>query len=482
MLTPGSSENVTSWRLQEACRTALHSMGADHVETNVLNQTIVDENWSLGCVAEPYCIILPNNAQDVSTAVNIIHAFDVKFAVRSGGHSPNPGWSSVGRNGILVDLQRLNEVTLSSDNSVVSIGPGARWGAVQDVLAEQNTTVMGGRYSDVGVGGLILGGGYSYLSTEYGLATDNVKDFEIVLANGTITNANANENADLFWALKGGGPNFGIVTSYHIETARSNAAWFEALIFSPDQANDVLDAFAQWQLEGGSTDTRGNVNSVMALDEIAVLLVYAGHPPDSPSEFSPFYELEPLAVLVPGTNGTIQDVETLVSSTASVVHMRHDYRSGSSRVDAQLYKDVYAFWLEKAQSVYETTGANQTFSIQHIPSSIAAHGIQKGGNPMGILQETQQWWTTLVDWVDAEDDELVRSVAIDTTAYLEELSQERGLNVSHIFMNDASRDQDPLSSYGAENLQKLKEVSMKYDPTQLFQRQQNNGFLLRNIL
>lgn len=69
---------------------------------------------------------------------------------------------------------------------------------------------------------------------------------------------------------------------------------------------------------------------------------------------------------------------------------RHDYRAASSQVDAQLYKDVYSFWLEKAQAVHTTTGANQTFAIQHVSSNVAAYGIEHGGNPMGIPEITHQ--------------------------------------------------------------------------------------------
>lgn len=86
-----------------------------------------------------------------------------------------------------------------------------------------------------------------------------------------------------------------------------------------------------------------------------------------------------------------------------------------------------------------------------------------------------------MDWTDAADDDVVRSVAIDTAAYWEELSQERGLNVSHVYMNDAARDQNPIGSYGAANINRLREISRKYDALQMFQVLQNDGFLLRKV-
>jgi len=82
----------------------------------------------------------------------------VKFAVRSGGHSPNPGWSSVGSQGILLDLSRLNSVSLSANGQIASVGPGLRWGEVDKALDAEKAVVIGGRLPTVGVGGLILGG------------------------------------------------------------------------------------------------------------------------------------------------------------------------------------------------------------------------------------------------------------------------------------------------------------------------------------
>ncbi|KAJ5803991.1 CAZyme family AA7 [Penicillium psychrosexuale] len=225
--------------LNVACLTAQGVLGAANVDTSPLNQTIVDVNWSES-FAEPHCIIQPEEAQDDSTAVKVIDFFQVKFAVRSGGHSPNPG-------------------RLSSDGKVASVGPGLRWGEVTEALNSETAVVLGGRLPSVGVGGLILGGGYHHLSTRYGLAADNVHNFEVVLSNGTIVDANAEQNNDLFRALKGGGPNFGIVSRYDLNTVPVYEVWAEMRYYSTDQAPAVLDALTEWQLNGAS-----DVKSIVA--------------------------------------------------------------------------------------------------------------------------------------------------------------------------------------------------------------------------
>ncbi|KAI1139188.1 Glucooligosaccharide oxidase [Hypoxylon sp. FL0543] len=464
-----------------ACQAAQESLGTAQVNISPLNQTLADENWSLSCVASPYCIVLPQSADEVVKAIKIISYFKIKFSVRSGGHSPNPGWSSVGQDGVLLDLQRLNQISLSSDKTLCSLGPGARWGDVVATLGAQNATVIAGRNPLVGVGGLILGGGYHHASSEYGTAADNVKNFEVVLSNGNIVNANHDENEDLFWALKGGGPNFGIVTRFDVYTIPVNEIWYQIAVYPVDQGLEIIDIFARWQQQEGSSDFKANIILSLGTDSHVIGLVYSAPSEQTPSAFAPYLALQPLQVVVPATNGTFASLNEAIAPFIPTEHMRHDYRGVSSHVDAQLYKDVYSFWLSKATATRDAIGANQTFVLQHVPGNMAAQGVAKGGNPLGMYPETHQWWTTLVDWVKEEDDDVARSAAIDTVEQWKKLSQERGLSLPFIFMNDAAREQNPIAGYGEENVNRLKGISQKYDGSQLFQTQQNGGFLLVHV-
>ncbi|RYP48693.1 hypothetical protein DL768_005473 [Monosporascus sp. mg162] len=459
-----------------ACFEAQQQLGEAVVDTLPLNQTVVELNWSQTCVQEPYCIISPTDAQHVSEAIKIIKSHNVKFATRSGGHSPNPGWSSIGKEGILIDMSKFNQVSLSGDGQVASIGPGLRWGQVTSVLEQQGAAVVGGRLPDVGVGGLILGGGYHHVSGQYGLAADNVHNFEIVLSDGSIKNANAQENEDLFWALKGGGPNFGIVTRYDLKTIPVGAIWCQLNIYAPGQALEVLDAFTEWQTNGAS-DLKSTIGLIMGLDTVTVGLLYF-EPADQPEAFRPFYDLEPLQVAIPPTNATLSFLNEVLGGAFPFTPLRHDYRGISSRIDGNTTKEVYQHWVERALAVRESTGASQIFGIQHVPSELAKQGVAKGGNPLGIPEEDQLWWTTLVDWEDATQDDVVRSVSIETENYWLQLGEERGLRIPFLYMNDASRDQNPIATYGAENVNRLKQIAKKYDPTEFFQKLQYGGFLL----
>lgn len=173
---------------------------------------------SATCHLYSSCIVLPADKHEVAKALRIITALKVPFAVRSGGHNPNRGWASAGENAILIDMNRVCDVVLSQDKKTVEIGPGNRWQKVYETLHGSGVSVIGGRTGDVGIGGLILGGGFPSFSSEYGLACDNVRSFEVVLSDSSIVNASLTENPDLFWALKGGGCNFGMTLNsflYH---------------------------------------------------------------------------------------------------------------------------------------------------------------------------------------------------------------------------------------------------------------------------
>ncbi|KAF2744284.1 Glucooligosaccharide oxidase [Sporormia fimetaria CBS 119925] len=474
-----TGEWIASALTKAACQSLRLILGDSKVDTTPVSPAVIQENWSQTCWKTPTCAVLAQNSKDVSVAIKTIKFLKLKFAVRSGGHSPNPGASSTGEPGILIDLQNLKQVSLSADKKAVSLGPGGRWGEVYAALDPSGLSVIGGRIPQVGVGGLILGGGFFHFSGQYGLAADNVKNFEVVLADGRIVNANSAQNSDLFWALKGGGPNFGIVTKFDVFTT-PNKIWYTVSIYGVDQANACIDAFTQWQ-KTASSDLKSTVALIIGLDTITLGFLYS-QPTVPSSAFAAFSNLPPpLVVAVPPTQGTVNSLTQILGASSSPEPLRHDYRGVSSGVDAQLYKDVYAIWKAKALAVRASTGANQTFVLQPIPAGLTAASTARGGNPMGIPQKNHQWFTTLIDWRNPADDTTVRSVSIATTDAWKKLSKERGLEVPFIFQNDASRTQNPIGSYGAANVQKLKTIAAKYDPTQVFQNLQVGGFLLKNV-
>lgn len=180
--------------------------------------------WAANAPLQPKCIVQPRTTNDVSRIVKAIAKADGLVALRSGGHTQWTGSNDI-HNGITIDLGLMTAVTYNSQSKLASIQPGPRWGDVFEELLDCGVCVTGGRDGNVGVGGFLTGGGNSYYAGRYGWATDNVANFEVVLADGSVVNANAKSHSDLFRALKGGSGNFGIVTRFDMYTFPAKDVW-----------------------------------------------------------------------------------------------------------------------------------------------------------------------------------------------------------------------------------------------------------------
>lgn len=171
-------------------------------------------------------------------------AGDWHIAVRSGGHSL--GYANNIDTGVTIDLGMLDQATYSHDTNLASIGTGGRWKDVYAKLHQQGVLVTGGRDGGVGVGGFLLGGGLTYFMGRHGFGCDSIQNYEVVLANGSIVNANRDENADLWKALKGGGSNFGIVTRFDMEALPDNALAYGIRSMSANYLSDLVDALVDF--------------------------------------------------------------------------------------------------------------------------------------------------------------------------------------------------------------------------------------------
>lgn len=181
----------------------------------------VSNFWSNTEILSPACIVRPTSTDDVSTVIKTSRSTGTKFAVRAGGHMSVPGANSVD-DGILMVMSNLTDISIAPDRASVDVGPGLTWSGVYTYLIGFERTAVGGRISPIGVPGLTLGGGINFHGNQYGWAADNVLEYEVVLANGELAIANETSNTDLFWALKGGGSNFGIVTNFKLRTVPSS--------------------------------------------------------------------------------------------------------------------------------------------------------------------------------------------------------------------------------------------------------------------
>lgn len=161
---------------------------------------------------KPSCIALCRSAEDVIQAVKYAREHQVRVSVRGGGH--NAGGLGIAEGALCIDLGGLKDIKVDRSAKVAHVGGGCTWGEVDQATHEHGLAVPCGIISSTGVGGLALGGGIGHLSRAYGLTVDNFVEVEMVLSDGSQVVANANENEDLFWAVRGGGGNYGVVTRF----------------------------------------------------------------------------------------------------------------------------------------------------------------------------------------------------------------------------------------------------------------------------
>ncbi|KAF9024793.1 hypothetical protein BDP27DRAFT_1438090 [Rhodocollybia butyracea] len=189
---PNDSVQLCCTALSEALPSLVHLPGSAEYEHQQHTYFILQHTD-----IQPSCRVSPATTSDVSFIMTTLTKHSCPFAVRSGGHMTWAGSNVVG--GVTLDLGRLNEITVEEEKGLVKLGPGNKWSSVYAAMEPYHLTTVGGRMPEVGVGGFFLGGGISLLSFQHGFGSDNILNYELVLSNGTILNANASSHPDLFW-------------------------------------------------------------------------------------------------------------------------------------------------------------------------------------------------------------------------------------------------------------------------------------------
>ncbi|KAI0889686.1 FAD-binding domain-containing protein [Annulohypoxylon maeteangense] len=442
---------------------------------NQLKQALTGANATISKTRTTACIVSPKNTQEVSTVVKILSQTQTKFAIRSGGHNYIPGFASVNESGVLVSLSNLNTTVLSTDKKSAKIGPGNRWLAVYQALVPQGVTVVGGRVGPVGVGGLMLGGGLSYFATQRGLALDNVKSYEVVLANGSIVTATAtNQYSDLYKGLRGGGSNFGIVTNYELYTYPVGQFSVDARAYSTNQTDAFLRAVAEYQQEGQLDP----LSSIQLLATGPTIMLLYNEAVQSAKAFDAFYNLgsyTPIAAF----NGSLLDIMALTGSRFSTGNISTYGETFTHKVDADLNIDLYNIFVEEIANL--PTGASGVWVPNPIAASVATVGKQYGGNLLGLQEVPQQWYEWFITWTDSTQEQTIRDISQRITQRCTAATEAKDADLPYLFTNTAGIKQNVLSSFGADNVNTIKAIAAKYDPGQVFQKLQNDGFLIRKL-
>nr|A0A2P1DP98.1 RecName: Full=FAD-dependent monooxygenase macF; AltName: Full=Macrophorins biosynthesis cluster protein F; Flags: Precursor [Penicillium terrestre]AVK70106.1 MacF [Penicillium terrestre]QBC75442.1 MacF [Penicillium terrestre] len=444
--------------------------------TSPYYDVLIDEAWSENCRLNASCIVTPESAEEVSRLLQILSILETRFAIRSGGHNTNPGFSSIGSDGVLIALEKLDSISLSADRGTVTVGPGNKWESVYKYLQPYNLTALGGREAVVGVGGYILGetGGLSTFYNTHGLAIDSVTRFQVVLPNGTIVDATPTEHADLYKGLKGGLNNFGIVTEYDLTTNTGVDIYYEIKTYTTANTPAVLAAYATYLLDA---DINSNVEIQINPSYTLVFYGYLGHV-SAPTDFDPFSDIPVASTMYPPTNGSLTELLLSIGSTGLTSEGVSYSGTFSFKVTGSTFlQDTYSTYLEAAASL--PTGAVLSYVPQGVIPNLVTQGkSQNGGNLLGLDATPQVWANIFVQFPATLSQSEVAGSVDSLLANLISSAKSEDLFLPYIFVNDAGAKQKPLQSFGEKNIKYIDTVAKRYDPKRIMQRLQNQAYFV----
>ncbi|KAL3489169.1 hypothetical protein BJX62DRAFT_239392 [Aspergillus germanicus] len=432
--------------------------------------------WSLTAQLRPWAIVQPRNTKEVAKAVRaLVDAPDVRVAVRSGGHMSWAGASNI-VDGVTIDLGLMEGTSYNPETQITSLLPGGTWAKVYTELEKYGRMVAGGREGTVGIGGLLIGGGKTFYTCRVGFACDQVVNYEVVLANGRIVNANSKTNPDLFRVLKGGGNNFGIVTRLDMVTFPAGDIWDCSLACPKESTAEVAQALVDF------TDnlTAHPNDHVLAMwtympktkDRFILMLMMNLNAEEKP------HTLRKLLSIPGQKDSKVTTVATQLEDTWFSLTFKSDLRI--------ILKAASVF--EALITTLETQIPDQNFYfsmvLQPLPASFGKHSAARGGNMLGLNRITAD--CVLLVWaIEVDMPELNTHVgapalmgAIDEiSAYAASVDGD----IDFRYLNYCDGSQDPVGSYGEENIQRMREAAAKYDPTGVFQTRVLGGFKISNV-
>jgi FAD/FMN-containing dehydrogenase len=414
----------------------------------------------------PAAVASVTGVADVMAALGFARAHDLTVAVRGGGHSV-AGLSTVD-GGMLIDLSPMRNVRVDPDARVAYVGPGATWGDVDHETQQFGLATTGGLVSTTGVAGFTLGGGIGWLMRQYGLAADNLVGADVVTADGRLVHASATENPDLFWGLRGGGGNFGIVTSFELALHPVGPEVYAGPLFlSGDAAGDLLRFYRDWAPNQPDAITT------------AISLATAPPLPVIPEE----WHGKKVAIVIAVTAGPVEDGEALVRDLRTVAEPVADlihpmpYQFIQGLLDPLWPKGINAYF--KATNLARLSDETIDSIVklhQDTPGPQCEIHVHQMGGAVGRVGQSETAFPersmpfVLNAVTGTAEAELLGAHTEWARAVIASAKNDETGRAYVNFLGDVG---DAESAYGEETYRRLVALKDEYDPTNVFRLNQN---------
>lgn len=421
-------------------------------------------------------MIKPTSAAEVSAAIVFANSHSLPFTVCGGGHSTS-GQSSKGAEGVVIDLSLIREVTVDAAAQTITYGGGCLWSEVDEAASQHGLATPGGTVNHTGVGGLVLGGGFGFLSPRHGLTIDVLLEVEAVLADGSVVTASDTQNADLFWALRGAGTSFAAVTRFTSRAFPQGDVWAGVLIFTPDQLAEVVEG-----CNGVLAGQDGGQAMLLAFgyspppDRARVIVAQVFHN-GSAEEGERAYA--PLLAVGPHLNA-VQTVPYKVVNSLANAGVPHGgrYQFGAANVtypvDVGVVQSAAKKWWEGIERLSSDPGR------EDLRGSIIGYELFPNDKAREVAPEATAFANrgkyfnvaVLMSWKNPETDKEVRAFKQEVAALIRDKGfkgdEVGGEGVGH-YNNYLDSSISAEGAFGS-NAKRLKELKQKYDPANRFDK------------
>lgn len=425
--------------------------------------------WNAMIDKYPALIARCTNSDDVVRAVNFARDNSLLLSVRGSGH--NVAGNALCDGGLTIDLTLMKDIHVDPERGTARAQPGVVFGEMDRATQPYGLAAPGGIVSETGIAGLTLGGGFGWLTRKYGFTCDNLISVEIVTADGRLLTASSTENPDLFWGIRGGGGNFGIVTSFEFQLRPVGPEVLAGLILYPiEAAADVLRFYRDF--------------TASTPEELGAMAVFRTAPP------APFIPQalhgKPVLAIIVCYVGDVEEAERVVQPLRDLgspiidAIKRQPFSAHNSSLDSGQPAGKHYYWKSEyvteigddaieilAGSAAHMTSPYSRLAVFHLGGATRRYDEQA----MAVSHRNAEHIIAInTGWADPQDTEKQIQWTRDLWTAIRPFSS-GGVYVNFLSADDG--EDRVRAAYGAEKFERLAQLKRKYDPQNLFQINKN---------